>query len=72
MAPKYCDVRLESLIVRLRDEEGMSFGKIAQHFKMSKDSVHKVYKRINVPAKHGRVFVTLGAMIHFSTAVLQP
>lgn len=49
MAPKRCDPRLETLVVRLRDNESMSYEKIAAKLNMSKDGVYKIYKRMKNP-----------------------
>lgn len=49
MAPKRIDPRLESLIVRLRDDEKLTFDNIAAHLKMSRTGVRKSYYRSKHP-----------------------
>lgn len=56
MAPKRCDSRIETLIVRLRDSEHMTFEKIAEHIgNLTKKGVWKIYQRMKhpVPLKKG-------------------
>ena len=50
MAPKRCNDKIEKLIVRLHDtDEQWSFEKIADHLKMSKNGVWKIYQRVKHP-----------------------
>lgn len=45
MAPKASDLKIASLVVRLRDNENMTYEDIAKHMKMTKSGVFKMYQR---------------------------
>lgn len=57
MAPPRVDVRLERLIVRLRDDEHLTMEAIGQQLKMGRSTISKVYRRAKNPravSKGGR------------------
>lgn len=49
MAPPRVDKRIESLILKLRNEEKLNFSEIAARLHLNKGSVWKIYKRLTTP-----------------------
>lgn len=49
MGNKKVDVRMEKLILRLRDQEKMTYLKIAEHVGLRRESIPKILKRVRNP-----------------------
>ena len=46
---KKTDPQLRNLIVRLRDDEGYTFQQLAEHMKMDKSTIRRIYCREKNP-----------------------